>query len=808
MHSWLGTERWAKDPDLSHELYNAGHFFEAAAAHYQATGELSMLNVAKKWADLLVEKFLKGGLAYEPGHQIVEMGLVKMYRCTGNEDYLRLAKYMLDIRGINGPGSLHTEYCQSHMPPADQREAVGHAVRAAYMYSGMADVAALMGDKRYLTAIEAIWENIVQKKYYISGGIGARHNGEAFGDNYELPNLSAYNETCAAIANVYWNWRMFLLSGESKYYDVLERTLYNGALSGISLSGDRFFYPNPLESRGSYHRSEWFGCACCPSNLCRFMASIPGYVYAHRSDSVYVNLFAQGQGTISLNDAGSTLFISQQTDYPWKGDVRICIDEMVECEEFESLTLLIRKPGWATGKPVPSSLYTYVDASTEGDITLSVNGQPVEYTMHNGYMAVKRSWKKGDVLTFTLPMPVRRVKANRQVTDDRNLVALERGPIVYCLEWPDNENQVFSSIVTDDAPIDVMKDASTFAQFGTTVNVLRIHGQNKVYDADGHISTESRTFTAIPYYTWANRGDGNMAVWLPRTVSKAEVSTDHVTLTDTIFMHVAQVSTDLFTGSGYPMQTYPTDRCRISLALDASYDELPTLFGNQITYALVEPNGIINTTSTAKAPGHWVASDGHAVTWVENTSAITNEADVPRVFSELDASTYQLTIGQYPNKCRQGERYHLRQALTRTPTSGAPRRVVFDITVDITDAAGAFEGAAAYAQTFLDSPYYNDVQGNIRTSLQRAVKQRPTAATYATRTENIYTTLAKFINQSSGADGVTAPNASHPLVGNPDRGTASKAKIYDLGGRRIKRSPTTKGLYVVGGNKVAISRQR
>src|SRR5690606_26187 len=324
MHEWMGEKRWEKDPDLSHELYNAGHLYEAAVAHYDATGKRSLLDIAIKNADLLVKDLLRGGLKYEPGHQIVEMALAKLYRATGNKEYLELAQYFLDVRGRTGEGGWidnNREYSQAHKPVIEQDEAVGHAVRAVYMYSGMADVAALTGNQDYQHAIDKIWENVVQKKYYITGGIGAKGHGEAFGENYELPNMSAYCETCAAIGNVYWNHRQFLLHGESKYYDVIERTLYNGLLSGINLEGNRFFYPNPLESEGQHARSEWFGCACCPSNISRFMPSIPGYAYAHKENQIFVNLFVESEADIDITD--NTVHLSQASNYPWDGHVAI-----------------------------------------------------------------------------------------------------------------------------------------------------------------------------------------------------------------------------------------------------------------------------------------------------------------------------------------------------------------------------------------------------------------------------------------------------------------------------------------------------
>ncbi len=316
-HRWSGPERWLKDPDQSHELYNAGHLFEAAVAHYQATGETNLLAVAIKEADLLCKTFGPEKLHIWPGHEIVEMGLARLYRATGNQRYLDLAKFFLDVRGPGGD-----DYHQSRIKPADQTQAVGHAVRAGYLYSGMADVAALTGDTRYLRAIDAIWSNVVSKKLYVTGGIGALGAGEAFGRDYQLPNLSAYCETCAAVANVYWNQRLFLLHADARYVDVLERTLYNGLLSGVSLDGKRFFYPNPLESDGQHQRSPWFGVACCPGNITRFLASIPGYVYAQQADTIFVNLYAAGSAQVLL-DNNQRVRLEQDTRYPWDGHIKL-----------------------------------------------------------------------------------------------------------------------------------------------------------------------------------------------------------------------------------------------------------------------------------------------------------------------------------------------------------------------------------------------------------------------------------------------------------------------------------------------------
>lgn len=789
MHSWVGQERWEYDPDLSHELYNSGHLFEAAVAHYQATGNTTLLDVAKRNADLLVDQFLKGGLAYEPGHQIVEMGLVKMYRATGNEDYLKLAKYFLDIRGIHGPNSKSYEYNQSHAAPKNQTEAVGHAVRAVYMYSGMADVAAIMHDTDYLNAIGSLWENMSQKKYYITGGIGALHSGEAFGANYELPNLTAYNETCAAIGNVYWNWRMFLLSGDSKYYDIIERTLYNGVLSGISLSGDHFFYPNPLASNGNYSRSEWFGCACCPSNMCRFMASVPGYVYAHKADSVYVNLFVGGTADISTADGNIRL--SQTTDYPWDGTVRINVDEV---SVDGNLTLMIRIPGWAKNQPVPGNLYSYLDKPGEATVALQLNGSSSDYTESNGYMAITRQWKAGDELSIEFPMNVSRVVASENVSEDIGKVALERGPIVYCLEWCDNDGQIFSAIVPDDAEISFETDSVRFAETGNTVNILKIKGKNLSYGNDGETTAIDRTFTAIPYYTWANRGEGDMSVWLARTADKATVSIDSIADTDTLKYTIGETAGTL--AGVYPSTPFTVDRARIAESFGISFAATASLFGDDITYSAVEPDGSINTSSTANAPGHWYGSDGRVVSWVSNPSATTNTEDIPRVFSEFASSTYTFTIGQYPQMCANGETYNFRQALTYIPSSSCrPKRVVLDFTVRITDAATAYQYALANAKDYESNPLYSNVTGAERTALKNAINLNPsTTYAYTSATTTLYSAITDFVNSKAAYDTAIDKIAEEGKGDN---------RIYNIQGQRIQgeEDALTRGIYVIGGKK-------
>lgn len=551
-HVWVGDKRWEKTPDLSHELYNCGHMFEAAVAHFEATGRNSFLDIAVKNADLLVKDFLEGGLNYEPGHQIVEMGLVKLYRVTGNEDYLSLAKYFLDLRGNKGVE--RKEYSQSHLPVILQEEAVGHAVRAAYMYTGMADVAALTGNSSYRNAINKIWENVVSRKFYINGGIGARHMGEAFGVDYELPNATAYCETCAAIGNIYWNYRLFLFNGESKYFDVIERSLYNGVISGISLDGNKFFYPNPLEADGKYNfnhgsaeRQEWFGCSCCPSNLCRFTASVPGYVYAQKNDSLFVNLYMQNEANFEVN--GEKFTLSQKTEYPWNGNVKIEIDT----ESKNNMNLLLRIPGWAKMQPVPGDLYSYIN-DIGNDITIKLNGIVIDYKIdNNGYVVLSRKWKKGDAVEIELPMPVQRTVTNEKVTTNAGKISLERGPILYCLEWPDNENSVLSTSLSDYSTV---KADDYDAEFLNGVVTLSIDNSRIV---NGKVENEK--LKAIPYYAWANRGIGEMNVWLSRDSDNVISSLD---ITD---LNGKEKPVDIYDISG--MSVYK------KVMLSSVYDKLP-----------------------------------------------------------------------------------------------------------------------------------------------------------------------------------------------------------------------------------------
>lgn len=505
-HNWAGKERWVAVENLSHEFYNLGHMIEGAVAHYQATGKRNFLDIAIKYADCVCREIGNGPQQkkYVPGHQIAEMALVKLYMATGDKKYLDQAKFFLDTRGYT---SRKDTYSQAHKPVVEQDEAVGHAVRAVYMYSGMADVAAITGDSSYIKAIDKIWDNIVSKKIYITGGIGAHHAGEAFGNNYELPNLSAYCETCTAIGNVYMNYRLFLLHGDAKYFDVLERTLYNGLISGVSLDGGSFFYPNPLSSNGKYSRKPWFGCACCPSNVSRFIPSLPGYVYAVKNDQVYVNLYLSNKAELKVDK--KKILLEQETGYPWNGDIRLKITQ-----GNQDFTMKLRIPVWVRGNVLPGDLYSYAD-NQKPAYQVSVNGQTVESDVNDGYLSIARKWKKGDVVEVHFDMIPRIVKANPKVEADHGRVAVERGPIVYCAEWPDNRFNVHSILLNQHPQFKVTDKPELL--YG--IRQITTDAQALSYDKAGKLVTKDVELTLIPYYAWAHRGEGDMEVWLPIDVS-------------------------------------------------------------------------------------------------------------------------------------------------------------------------------------------------------------------------------------------------------------------------------------------------
>lgn len=522
LSGWWGTHRWEKIN--SHELYNCGHLYEAAVAHYTATGKRTLLDVALRNADLVCSTFGygEGQIQYPSGHPIIEMALARLYKVTGDKKYLDEVKYFVNETGRLSNGRRPSMYSQDHKPILEQDEIVGHAVRAGYLYSGVADYAALANDTAYFDALTRIWDNMASRKLYITGGIGSRAQGEGFGPDYELNNHTAYCETCAAIANVYWNYRMFLATGDAKYADVYERALYNGVPSGVSLSGDKFFYDNPLESMGQHERQRWFGCACCPGNVTRFMASVPQYMYATQGSDVLVNLYIQSHADIETGS--NKVHLVQTTDYPWQGDITFT----VEPEKEEEFALRLRIPGWSEDAPVPTDLYSFT-ASPAGKYAVTVNGKSADVMTGGGYATVKRHWKKGDKVQLVLPMEVKQVRANANVADDKGKLAIQRGPVMFCLEGQDQaDSLVFNKFIpagtkfTEKYEADLLNGVMTLSAKGK-----RLLGDGTAADTE---------LKAIPYCTWNNRGADHMAVWIPETAEYA-VANPEPTLASTAMMY-------------------------------------------------------------------------------------------------------------------------------------------------------------------------------------------------------------------------------------------------------------------------------
>jgi len=642
-HPWAGTKRWELEQDDSHELYNLGHLYEAAVAHYQATGKRTLLDVAIRSADLLDRSFGPGKQSTWPGHQITEMGLAKLYRATGDPRYLELARFLLDARG---PGNAHARpYNQSHKRVVEQDEAVGHAVRATYMYSGMADVAALTGETAYVSAIDRIWQDVVGQKLYVTGGIGATSRGEAFGLDYELPNMSAYNETCAAVGNDFWNHRLFLLHADARYLDVMERTLYNGLLSGVSLDGRSFFYPNPLESSGQHQRSPWFGVACCPSNVTRFLSSLPGYVYAQQRGRLYVNLFVPSTAEIAI-DGGPTVTLTQDTRYPWDGAVHVTVAPKAPAR----FALHLRVPGWARGEAVPSDLYRFAEPSDE-PVTLRVNGAAVPLELEKGFARVDRVWKIGDAVELVLPMPVRRVLAHPSVEADQGRIALQRGPLVYAAEWPDNaEGHVRNLLLPDAAAL------STEFRPGLLngVQVVKAKAVALSYGVQGEVERREQEATLIPYYAWANRGAGEMTVWIPNRETSARPQ-PRPTLASQ-----AKVTSS---GGRQPRAVHDHDEPRSSNDAGAGFFHWWPKKGTTewIQYDFEKPSSVsavevywLDDTGTGevRAPASWrvVYKDGERWKPVEAASAYGVELDrFNRVaFKPVATSALRLEVGLQP----------------------------------------------------------------------------------------------------------------------------------------------------------------
>jgi DUF1680 family protein len=508
--------------DMSmHEDYNNGHLIEAAVAYYEATGKRKLLDVAIRWADHFDRIFGPGKRHWVTGHQELELALVKLYRTTNEKRYLALADWLLSERGHRHAVGYtwsqwkDTAYAQDLVPVKEQREITGHAVRAMYLYTGAADVATHTGDTGYLHAMRRVWEDVVYRNMYVTGGIGSAGSNEGFSTDYDLPNEQAYCETCASVGMVFWNQRMNALTRNTEYIDVLERSLYNGALDGLSLSGDRFFYGNPLASRGQHQRREWFGTACCPSNIARLVASLGNYLYASDDNGIYVNLFVQSETQININR--NNVAIQMKTSYPWNGAMTLQVDPAAP----DSFGIRIRIPGWLSGRPVPGGLYHMQSADATKMPVFLVNGKPVSSVMRDGYACLSRKWAKGDRLTWTFDMPVQRLYARNEVGQTKGRTALQRGPLVYCVEGIDNDSAAWNIIV----PEDVKFTPVPHSILNEKVMALRGTAPVLVASPDGRSAkTALRTVTAIPYYAWANRGKTEMQVWLPTRIKELKIN--------------------------------------------------------------------------------------------------------------------------------------------------------------------------------------------------------------------------------------------------------------------------------------------
>ncbi len=507
--------------DMSmHEDYNAGHMIEAAVAYYYATGKRKFLDVSIRWADHFDALFGPTKRHWVTGHQELELALVKLYKVTNDKKYLNLADWLLSERGHkNAVGYTWTDwkdtaYAQDVVPVKMQSKITGHAVRAMYMYTGAADVAAQTGDTGYLSAMQRVWKDVVYKNMYITGGIGSSGSNEGFGVDYDLPNEQAYCETCASVGMVFWNQRMNALTGDAKYMDVLERSLYNGALDGLSLTGDHFFYGNPLGSTGKNARREWFGTACCPANIARLIASIGDYIYAKDQSSIYINLFVGSETTINLK--GKDIAVKMETNYPLDGNIQIAVNPTTS----SNFRVLLRKPGWSNNTVVPGNLYTFA-AFSGLQPTLLVNGKTVAYTEENGYYIIQRQWKKNDIISYQLPMEIKRVISNDAIKTNHYRMALERGPLVYCVEGADNDGKAYNILLPSDTKIEELQmrvlDENIVA-LATTVPTVQIGADGK------SITTVDKKILAIPYYTWCNRGSNQMQVWLPTTIKDVKLN--------------------------------------------------------------------------------------------------------------------------------------------------------------------------------------------------------------------------------------------------------------------------------------------
>ena len=512
-------KRWT---DMSmHEDYNAGHMIEAAVAYYDATGKRKFLDVVIKWANYFDSIFGPGKRDWVTGHQELELALVKLYRVTTDKKYLNLADWLLSERGKKlAKGYTWTEwkdtaYAQDAVPVKEQKEITGHAVRAMYLYTGAADVAAHTGDQDYVTAMRRVWEDVVFRNMYITGGIGSAGSNEGFSKDYDLPNEQAYCETCASVGMVFWNQRMNSLTGNAEYIDILERSLYNGALDGLSLSGDQFFYGNPLASSGKNARKEWFGTACCPSNIARLIASLGNYIYGFTNGKIYVNLFVGSKTQFHLPNG--TIQFDMATNYPWDGLMKCTLNMKNKIKA----PIAFRLPGWANGIPAPGKLYHYTSNEKEEAPVVLVNGLPVSYEIENGYVVVQKEWKNNDVVEYKLPMNIKKILARDELLQDNGRIAIQRGPIVYCVEAIDNNGKAWN-IAT---PISTIFTTENFSVLDEkVVSLISKVPVVQINDNGLSIQTTIQQIRAIPYYTWCNRGSDAMQVWIPISFNKEKIN--------------------------------------------------------------------------------------------------------------------------------------------------------------------------------------------------------------------------------------------------------------------------------------------
>jgi len=518
-YSLTGMDKRWQDMSM-HEDYCGGHMIEAAVAYFDATGKRKFLDVAIRWANHFNDVFGPGKRDWVTGHQELELAMVKLYKATNNKSYLNAADWLLSERG-KGLGKGYTwsdwkdtGYVQDLVPVKEQKEITGHAVRAMYLYTGAADVATYTGDQDYMKAMRRVWEDVVFRNMYITGGIGSAGSNEGFTKDFDLPNEQAYCETCASVGMVFWNQRMNNLTGNAEYIDVLERSLYNGALDGLSLSGDRFFYGNPLASLGKQSRKEWFGTACCPSNIARLIASLGNFIYGYADNKIFINLFVGSQTSFSL-PKGEIQF-NMQTNYPWSGDVKCTLSMKKKIKS----TIAFRIPGWSKGIPAPGELYAFSTNASEKPVML-INKTEVPFIEQDGYAIIDREWSNNDVIEYKIPMNIKKVVARNELKYNNERIALQRGPLVYCIEGADNNGKAWNVV----APTKSTFETENFNVLDEKVVSLIADLPVLEIASDGlSAKTSNQKVRAIPYYTWCNRGSNPMQIWLPVSLKDIKIN--------------------------------------------------------------------------------------------------------------------------------------------------------------------------------------------------------------------------------------------------------------------------------------------